>query len=88
MMASAAPRPRDVDATIGTSCKPARCAARQRARPDDLELVGRAAHRRTTIGWMIPFSRSDAASSSRSASGKSRRGLRGLGRRNSTGARR
>jgi hypothetical protein len=43
---------------------------------------------RTTIGWMMPRSLIEAASSSNSASVKVRRGLRGLALRLSIGARR
>ena len=52
---------------------------------DDLEIVVAPRSARTTIGWMMPRSRIEAASSSSSASAKGWRGLRGLARRNSIG---
>ena len=68
---------------------PARCAARQRRSPamiSNMPVAPRAG--RTTIGWMMPRSLIEAASSSSSASAKWRRGLRGLGCRNSMATRR
>ena len=43
---------------------------------------------RTTIGWTIPRSRIEVASCESSSSAKFLRGLRGFGRKNSTGTRR
>jgi len=76
--------------TTGTSWSPARCAARQRRSP---AMSSKRTSRgsvapptlRTTIGWMIPFSRIDWASSSSSASSKCCRGCPGCGTILSTG---
>ena len=55
---------------------------------DDLINVLRSTQARTTTGWMMPRSLMETANSSSSTSEKLRRGLRGLGRRNSMGTRR
>src|SRR6202165_6042940 len=72
--------------TIGTSCSPTICDARQRRSP--AMILKRACETlpgRTTIGWITPCCLIESASSPSSASAKSRRGLRGLGLRNSIG---
>ena len=75
--------------TTGTSCRPARCAARQRRSPATISKLSAApGTARTMIGWMMPRSRTDPTSSSSSVSGKTLRGLRGFGRKNSIGTRR
>ena len=58
--------------------KSTRCAARQRRSPATISRPASPGTRRTTIGWISPLSRIEAASSSSSASAKARRGLRGL----------
>src|SRR6202030_2133841 len=75
--------------TTGTSCRPARWAACQRRSPAMISKASAAPRAgRTAIGWMMPRSLMEAASSTSWATGTSRRGLRGLGRRNSIGTRR
>src|SRR5882724_6934160 len=72
--------------TIGTSCNPAICEARQRRSPAMISKRSWTPRTgRTTIGWMTPCCLIDEASSPSSASEKLRRGLRGLALRNSIG---
>src|SRR5215510_6496647 len=72
--------------TIGTSCRPASCEARQRRSPAMISKRSWAPFTgRTTIGWITPCCLMELASSLSSASEKARRGLRGLGLRNSIG---
>src|SRR3954447_5349642 len=72
--------------TTGTSCTPTIWAARQRRSPATISYPsGRSGSGRTTIGWTMPRSRIEAASPPRSPSANFLRGLRGFGRRNSTG---
>ena len=72
--------------TIGTSCRPASWEARQRRSPAMISKRSWAPFTgRTTIGWITPCCLIEAASSLSSASEKVRRGLRGLGLRNSIG---
>src|SRR5258708_3274077 len=72
--------------TMGTSCSPAICDARQRRSPAMISYRSCTPRTgRTTIGWITPCSLIESASSPSSVSEKSRRGLRGLGFRNSIG---
>src|SRR5579875_1206924 len=71
---------------IGTSWRPARCAARQRRSPAMISNApATPGTGRARIGWIMPFSLTEDVSSLSSSSLKFRRGLRGLGRRNSIG---
>ena len=75
--------------TTGTSWMPARWAARQRRSPAMISKLPEAPGAgRTAIGWMMPRSLMEAASSSSSRAANCRRGLRGLGCRNSIATRR
>src|ERR1043165_5271006 len=68
---------------------PALRAARQRRPPATISYWSMAPRAlRIRIGWMMPRSRIEAASSSSSASANTRRGLRGFGLTNSIGTRR
>src|ERR1700678_3213396 len=72
--------------TIGISCRPAICEARQRRSPAMISKRSCAPRTgRTTIGWITPCCLIESASSLSSASANSFRGLRGFGLRNSIG---
>src|SRR5215475_5417839 len=72
--------------TIGTSWRSAICEARQRRSPAMISKRSWAPFTgRTTIGWITPCCLIEEASSLSSSSENARRGLRGLGLRNSIG---
>src|SRR5579884_3183816 len=70
--------------TTGTSARPARRAARRRRSPATSSYAP-SPTLWTMSGWMMPFSRMEAASSARARSSNVTRGWRGFGRMLSTG---